>query len=208
MHTPSNSLGLEFDKDSTASPSPANENTSDPVTTGTDIAEGQSSENVEANTSVATEDAKEKSKPYVNPDRFMTGGTQREKLSSEELDARMDKIREKNEKIKQRRLAVQADEDAFKASQEIERKKEADNRKIQQAINQNREQNALRKMEKVGHREWDSGKPSRDGEAQGDDTRRQTRGGGENKTARRREGKPSRGRGERNEGTAAAPTAS
>ena len=64
---------------------------------------------------------KEKKKPYVNPDRVKTGGAQRvrvvhrvlpwrrlrsvqDKLSEEELAERMARIREQNEKIKQRRL--------------------------------------------------------------------------------------------------------
>jgi len=47
---------------------------------------------------------KEKKKPYVNPERVKTGGAQRDKLSEEELGERMLRMREQNEKIKQRRM--------------------------------------------------------------------------------------------------------
>ncbi|KAI0807054.1 hypothetical protein C8Q74DRAFT_1225556 [Fomes fomentarius] len=105
---------------------------------------------------------KDKKKPYVNPDRVKTGGAQREKLSEEELAERMVRIREQNEKIKQRRLDVQADEDEYKKMQEAERAKQAKAKKVQESIDKAREQNARRKMDKVQSREWDSGKPARD----------------------------------------------
>ncbi|OSX64728.1 hypothetical protein POSPLADRAFT_1064899 [Postia placenta MAD-698-R-SB12] len=74
----------------------------------------------------------------------------------------MIRIREQNEKIKQRRADVQADEDAFKKTQEAERVKAAKTKKVQENIDRTREQNARRKMEKIQTREWDSGKPARD----------------------------------------------
>ncbi len=63
---------------------------------------------------------------------------------------------------------VQADEDAFKATQSADLKKQAQNKKIQEGINRNREQNAQRKMERMNNREWDSNKkrPER-GQGQG-----------------------------------------
>ncbi|KAF8906026.1 hypothetical protein CPB84DRAFT_1770863 [Gymnopilus junonius] len=103
---------------------------------------------------------KEREKPYVNPERVKTGGNQRDKLSEEALTERMARIREQNEKIKQRRLDVQADEEAFRKTQEAERAKQAQYRKIQSDIDRTRDQNAKRKMDKVQSREWDSGKPS------------------------------------------------
>lgn len=105
---------------------------------------------------------REKKQPYVNPERVKTGGAQRDKLSEEELTERMIRIREQNEKIKQRRADVQADEDAFKKTQEAERVKAAKTKKVQENIDRTREQNARRKMEKIQTREWDSGKPARD----------------------------------------------
>jgi len=104
------------------------------------------------------EPKKTPAKPYVNPQRFLTGGSPREKLSPGELEKKIARIRENNEKIKQRQLTIQADEDAFKATQSADIKKQAQNRKIQDGINRNREQNAQRKMERMNNREWDSNK--------------------------------------------------
>ncbi|RDX45445.1 hypothetical protein OH76DRAFT_1408025 [Lentinus brumalis] len=111
--------------------------------------------------SAIKKDAKEKKKPYVNPDRVKTGGTQREKLSEEELKERMVRIREQNQKIKQRRQDVQADEDEYKKKQEAERAKLAKAKKVQENVDKAREQNARRKLDKIQSREWDSGKPAR-----------------------------------------------
>ncbi|GLB35214.1 hypothetical protein LshimejAT787_0207790 [Lyophyllum shimeji] len=108
------------------------------------------------------EAAQEKKKPYVNTERVKTGGSQRDKLSEEALTERMARMREQNEKIKQRRLDVQADEEAFRKTQESERAKLAQNRKVQANIDRTREQNAQRKMDKIQSREWDSGKPTGD----------------------------------------------
>ncbi|KAL1947495.1 hypothetical protein VTO73DRAFT_13219 [Trametes versicolor] len=107
-------------------------------------------------------DSKEKKKPYVNPDRVKTGGAQRDKLSEGELTERMARIREQNEKIKQRRLDVQADEDEYKKTQAAERAKQAKMKKVQENVDKAREQNARRKLDKIQSREWDSGKPARD----------------------------------------------
>jgi hypothetical protein len=53
---------------------------------------------------------------------------------------------------------VQADEDAFRQTQETEKVKQAQNRKVQDNVDKAREQNAKRKMDKIQSREWDSGK--------------------------------------------------
>jgi hypothetical protein len=110
---------------------------------------------------------KEKEKPYVNPERVKTGGAQRDKLSDEALQERMTRIREQNVKIKQRRLDVKADEEAFRKTQEAERVKQVQNRKIQAEIDCARDRNAKRKMDKVQSREWDSGKESGERERRG-----------------------------------------
>ncbi|KAK7689188.1 hypothetical protein QCA50_007879 [Cerrena zonata] len=101
---------------------------------------------------------KERKTPYVNPDRVKTGGTQREKLTDEELKERMVRIREQNEKIKLRREDVKKDEDEFKKMQDKEREKQAKAKKVQEHINRTREQNAKRKLDKISNREWDSEK--------------------------------------------------
>ena len=53
---------------------------------------------------------------------------------------------------------IQADVDAFKKTQEAERIKQAETRKVQEGVDRAREQNARRKMDKVESREWDLGK--------------------------------------------------
>ncbi|KAI9509941.1 hypothetical protein F5148DRAFT_977498 [Russula earlei] len=99
-----------------------------------------------------------KKTPYVNPDRVKTGGLPKDKLTDEELAERMARMRAQNEKIKQRRLDVAADEDAFKQTQAAERQRQAQMRKVQETINRTREQSARRKMDKMQSREWDSEK--------------------------------------------------
>ena len=104
-----NSLGLDFDQ--------------------LKITEQESNKTSEADappqedqqTPVAEPQTREKKKPYVNLERVKTGGTQRvpkcrsqfichvlidskDKLSEEALTERMARMREQNEKIKQRRL--------------------------------------------------------------------------------------------------------
>ena len=53
---------------------------------------------------------------------------------------------------------MKADEEAFNTSVAVDRARQAANRKIQAQVNQSREQNAKRKLEKMGNREWDLGK--------------------------------------------------
>ncbi|KAF8350928.1 hypothetical protein F5887DRAFT_913779 [Amanita rubescens] len=115
---------------------------------------------------------KKKEKPYVNPERFRTGGSQhtlqsikyivfvQEKLSDEKLAERIERIKAQNEKIKQRRLDVEADEEAFRKAEQEERAKAAQTRQVQERVNHAREQNAKRKLDKIHGREWDSGKPA------------------------------------------------
>ncbi|KAG1778667.1 hypothetical protein EV702DRAFT_967787 [Suillus placidus] len=142
-----NSLGLDFNNLSI-------KETAEPPQTNVD--ESQALENQSAD--IESRDVKEKKKPYVNPERVKTGGAQREKLSEEALAERMQRIKEQNEKIKQRRIDVQADEDAFKKTQEADRVRQAYQRKVQEGVDRTREQNARRKLDKIQNREWDSGK--------------------------------------------------
>ncbi|EKM82885.1 hypothetical protein AGABI1DRAFT_111446 [Agaricus bisporus var. burnettii JB137-S8] len=139
---PTNSLGLDFD-----APQPAPEPAPEPQPPPPE-------------SPAQDQPIREKKKPYVNPDRVKTGGPQREKLTDEELTERMARMREQNEKIKQRRLDVAADEAAFKQAQESERQKMERTKKIQDNVDKSREQNIKRKMDKMQNREWDSGKPS------------------------------------------------
>ncbi|OSD02750.1 hypothetical protein PYCCODRAFT_1458859 [Trametes coccinea BRFM310] len=168
----SNSLGLDLEalkiKDSTDAPAdpPASASTKDaaspaegsgkPADEASDAKQGDNEQSPDASKK------EPKKKPYVNPDRVKTGGAQRDKLSEEELAERMARIREQNEKIKQRRLDVQADEEEYKKTQAAERAKLAKMKKVQENVDKAREQNARRKMDKIQAREWDSGKPTRD----------------------------------------------
>ncbi|OAX43783.1 hypothetical protein K503DRAFT_789249 [Rhizopogon vinicolor AM-OR11-026] len=147
-----NSLGLDFNNLSI-------KDTAEPAQTLPDESHAPEKQSAD----VVSKDLKEKKKPYVNPERVKTGGAQREKLSEEELATRMQRIKEQNEKIKQRRLDVQADEDAFKKTQEVDRLRQAQQRKVQEVVDRTREQNARRKMDKIQNREWDSGKPTGNG---------------------------------------------
>ncbi|KAG6850479.1 hypothetical protein H0H93_012900 [Arthromyces matolae] len=143
-----NSLGLDFDQlkiDDTSPDQPDNTSLVEP-----DLDKSEKTDKIE------------KKKPYVNAERVKTGGPQRDKLSDEALAERMARIKEQNEKIKQRRLDVKADEEAFRKMQESERIKLAATRKVQEGIDRTREQNAKRKMDKIQSREWDSGKPAGD----------------------------------------------
>ncbi|RKP22204.1 hypothetical protein SYNPS1DRAFT_26157 [Syncephalis pseudoplumigaleata] len=91
------------------------------------------------------------------------------KLSEEELQARMERIRQQNEELLRRREAVEQDEAAFakvvehdKAQQrqaKIERKeKEARERRVVQEVSAEREENARRKLAARQERAWDSDK--------------------------------------------------
>ena len=102
----------------------------------------------------------------------------------------MARIREQNEKIKQRRIVcipsiiissanhtlqdVQADEEAWNKNAQEDQVRSARHAKQQNDINTVREQNARRKMDKATNREWDSAKPAR-GTGAGE---RRGRGGG------------------------------
>ncbi|GJJ12456.1 hypothetical protein Clacol_006698 [Clathrus columnatus] len=86
----------------------------------------------------------------------------RERIDDNVLDERMAKIRAQNDKIRERREQIKADEEAFEALMAAERVKQARNRKLQAQIDQTRELNAKRKLEKIGNREWDVSKQTGD----------------------------------------------
>ncbi|KAA1471827.1 hypothetical protein DENSPDRAFT_837922 [Dentipellis sp. KUC8613] len=157
-----NSLGLDLanlkiDEQKPAAPAPA-PSASSPADAPAPAPASEADKPATGKADEPKDAAREKSKPYVNHERVKTGGAPRDKLTDEELAERMAKIREQNEKIKQRRIDVQADEDAFKKTQAAERAKQAKARKIQETVDRTREQNAKRKMDKMQNREWDSGK--------------------------------------------------
>ncbi|KAF9239628.1 hypothetical protein BU15DRAFT_25682, partial [Melanogaster broomeanus] len=195
---PSNSLGLNFDALQIKDTDTSTTNDAEPVlandaptTQEQEEGAGSSEQPPAAN----AKDAKlDKKKPYVNLERVKTGGPQRDKLTEEELVERMQRMKEQNEKIKQRRVDVKADEDAFKKMQESERAKQAHKRKVQEGVDRTREQNAQRKMDKIQSREWDSGKPAGDWKQTKQTGTGEEGDGGSPPTAKQRGGTP-RGRG-------------
>ncbi|KAN0062526.1 hypothetical protein ACQY0O_005058 [Thecaphora frezii] len=106
---------------------------------------------------------------YLNPKRHLTGGPAREKLSQQELEAKMERARLQNEAILKRRELVERDKDNYSALTEKERKerkerarKVVEDKKIQLAIDEERNKNRERKLEKVDRRLWDSEKAGND----------------------------------------------
>ncbi|KAI0055476.1 hypothetical protein BV25DRAFT_1895100 [Artomyces pyxidatus] len=155
LDSTTNSLGLDLENLKLADPAvPA----PDPVEQPTEHSSPSANPDEPTKDDESKAGAARKRNPYINPERVKTGGAQRDKLTDEELADRMARMREQNEKIKQRRMDVQADEDAFKKTQAEERVKQAKTRKVQETIDRTREQNARRKMEKIQSREWDSEK--------------------------------------------------
>ncbi|PPQ63207.1 hypothetical protein CVT24_005752 [Panaeolus cyanescens] len=142
MTDQTNALGLEFTQESS--------------TVQSSVEESQSNTTPDVPTNAPQEP--QPNKPYLNPNRVKTGGNPREKPSEEALEERMRRIREQNEKIKQRRLDVLKDEEAFKKTQEEERAKAAHQRKVRTVQDKQREANAKRKLERAEGREWDSEK--------------------------------------------------
>ncbi|KAF9228629.1 hypothetical protein BS17DRAFT_772270 [Gyrodon lividus] len=198
---PSNSLGLNFDalQIKHTDTSTANDaETSIAALTNDAPAAPQEQQGAGASEQPPPANAKDakldKKKPYVNPERVKTGGPQREKPTEEELFERMQRIKDQNTKIKQRRVDVKADEDAFQKMQEVERAKQAHIRKVQEGVDRTREQNAQRKIDKIQSREWDSGKPAVDWK-QTKKTDMEEEGGGSSPSATEQRGGRPRGRG-------------
>ncbi|KAF8344337.1 uncharacterized protein EI90DRAFT_69697 [Cantharellus anzutake] len=92
-------------------------------------------------------------------------------MSAEELEAMMARMKLKNDQIREQRERVAADEDAFNAKVKEERERQKKIReqqqakataqkKIQTSIDNEREENAKRKLAKLAQREWDSQKQS------------------------------------------------
>lgn len=129
---------------------------------------------------------------YVNPDRHLTGGPSREKLSKHELDARIERARLNNQAIMKRRELVEKDKDQYSQITQKERqerkeraRKAVETKKIQVsnplklfsfddclhfhppfsqlAIDDEREKSRARKLEKLDKRDWDSEKAGQDG---------------------------------------------
>ncbi|KAJ3021727.1 hypothetical protein HKX48_007896 [Thoreauomyces humboldtii] len=132
--------------------------------------------------------------PYYNPNRVLTGGVDKKRLTPEELDKKMEDIRRRNQELKRKQEAVRQDEEQFRmveTAARTQQKEEADRRrvmemeqrasdraqaaerrKVQDALRKEREENAARKAKSFGTREWDVGKTEtgRGGSNAGGDT--------------------------------------
>ncbi|KAG8835355.1 ESCRT-III subunit protein did4 [Serendipita sp. 399] len=87
---------------------------------------------------------------YLNRERVKTGGSERVKLTEEELAQKMEKIRLQNEKIKEKRLEVDADAEKFAAEQAEIQQRQAAQAKIQANINEERRKIADKKPKLKG----------------------------------------------------------
>ncbi|KAG8803468.1 hypothetical protein FRC16_005138 [Serendipita sp. 398] len=133
---------------------------------------------------------------YLNRERVKTGGSDRVKPTDEELAQKMERIRLQNEKIKEKKLEVDADAEQFAAEQaEIQQRQKAQ-AKIQADINEERRKIADKKIAQAQRREWDSGKPGIDEDQEGSRGRGSRGRGGMRGRARGR----GRGRGRLDEG--------
>lgn len=97
----------------------------------------------------------ERREAAVRGDRSGTGGPKREKLTEEELSAKLDAMKLKNATLMEKHARSQADEESFyarEAQAAVKRKEERQNR--QQMMGE-RERNRLRKLQAQGGREWD-----------------------------------------------------
>lgn len=97
-------------------------------------------------------------KPYVNPNRFETGGSKRTQMTEEELEELMKKRKEDNERIKQRMEEVEKDKNAFNERQREDQQQEQSRAEHQRKIDSARRQNARKKATDAQTREWDTGK--------------------------------------------------
>ncbi|KZT36997.1 hypothetical protein SISSUDRAFT_1034451 [Sistotremastrum suecicum HHB10207 ss-3] len=79
-------------------------------------------------------------------------------MSPEALAEKMEKMKLQNAQIKQRQQQIAADKKAFDAALEEEQRKNARRAQVQATIDQSRDVNARRKMDKIVNREWDAGK--------------------------------------------------
>ena len=97
-------------------------------------------------------------KEYVRGDRSGTGGKKIVKLTEEELSARMEAVKLKNQSLEAAHARAEADEAAFNEREaEVQAKRKVERQNRQQMISE-REKNRLRKMNAMGGREWDASK--------------------------------------------------
>ncbi|KDN53242.1 hypothetical protein K437DRAFT_271757 [Tilletiaria anomala UBC 951] len=109
---------------------------------------------------------------YLNRQRFRTGGNERQKLTPEELDAKLAAARAKNAAILTRQAEIDADKESYATQTAVDRqareeerqrreeraRKMVETKKMQLALDEEREKARARKLEKIGKRDWDQEK--------------------------------------------------
>ncbi|KAI8819658.1 uncharacterized protein EV422DRAFT_568618 [Fimicolochytrium jonesii] len=118
--------------------------------------------------------------PYRNPNRVLTGGADKKRLTKEELDLKMREMRRLNAELVAKKEAVAADEQAWHDAERVrtaqeqqereqrlaqeaanraaQRKKQEETMRIQAQLKRERAENAARKAQSMASREWDVGK--------------------------------------------------
>lgn len=104
----------------------------------------------------------ERREAAVRGDRSGTGGLKREKLTEEELSAKLAAMKVKNASLMEQHAKSQADEDAFAAREAKAAVKRREERQNRQQLMGEREKNRQRKLQAQGGREWDQEKDEQD----------------------------------------------
>jgi hypothetical protein len=134
----------------------------------------------------------------VRGDRSGTGGVRKAKLTEDELTAKMEEMKVKNAALNAAHARSRADEESFRAREELASKKRAEERAAQGRIDGERKVAQERKLKAMGVREWDRDKDERDF-AGAQPERRGLRGDGDGGLSVRGAGR-GRGRGGRGRG--------
>ncbi|KAI8613104.1 hypothetical protein BC830DRAFT_1230762 [Chytriomyces sp. MP71] len=99
---------------------------------------------------------------YVNPERHLSGGAEKKKLSPQELSQKMEKMRIMNAEILKQQEAAEEDQALFEASLQVQRAREAEEaakerraREAMEELRRERAENARKKAESKAGREWD-----------------------------------------------------
>ena len=94
----------------------------------------------------------------VRGDRSTTGGITKSKLTEDELNAKMEAIKLKNTALEEAHARQKADEESFQASEAAAEHRQKQERLDRQAMLNEREKIAQRKMKALGGRDWDASK--------------------------------------------------
>ena len=115
----------------------------------------------------------------VRGDRLATGGTQKPKLTEDELSERLAAAKLNNAKRAEAHRLAEADEASFQQREARAQQRRQDESKARRVMDMEREKNRLRKLEAGarGGREWDEGKEDRAEEREQQGFRRGMNGG-------------------------------